>query len=87
MPMYNKTSTFIKGDRRNPCIFYTKRIVKDEFRSYKNYGFVQERDMKNKMYYILSGTGGDEKWYPINEVTLVKGHWTNKKKIVDEELN
>ena len=87
MPMYNKTSTFIKGDRRNPCIFYTKRIVKDEFRSYKNYGFVQERDMKNKMYYIMSGTGGDEKWYPINEVTLVKGHWTNKKKIVDEELN
>jgi len=87
MPMYNKTSTFIKGDRRNPCIFYTKRIVKDEFRSYKNYGFIQERDMKSKMYYIMSGTGGDEKWYPINEVTLVKGHWTNKKKIVDEELN
>ena len=85
MPMYNKTSTFIKGDRRNPCIFYTKRIVKDEFRSYKNYGFIQERDMKSKMYYIMSGTGGDEKWYPINEVTLVKGHWTNKKKIVNEE--
>ena len=80
MPMYNKTSTFIKGDRRNPCIFYTKRIVKDEFRSYKNYGFIQERDMKNKLYYILAGTGGDEMWYPMKRVTLVKGHWTNKKR-------
>ena len=85
MPMYNKKGAFIKGDRRNPCIYYTKRIVKDEFRSYKNYGFVQERDMKNKMYYILTGTGGDEMWYPIDEVTLVKGHWTNKKRIEKEE--
>ena len=86
MPMYNKKSTFIKGDRRNPCIFYTKRVVKDEFRSYEQYGFVQERDMKNQMYYILTGTGGDEMWYPIKEVTLVKGHWTNKKKDKIEKL-
>ena len=85
MPMYNKRSNWIKGDRRNPCIFYTKRVVKDEFRSYENYGFIQDRDMKNKMYYILSGTDGDERWYPINEVTLVKGHWTNKKRIETEE--
>jgi hypothetical protein len=85
MPMYNKRSNWIKGDRRNPCIYYTKRVVKDEFRSYENYGFIQDRDMKNKMYYILSGTDGDERWYPINEVTLVKGHWTNKKRIETEE--
>jgi hypothetical protein len=37
--------------------------------------------MKNKLYYILTGTGGDEMWYPMENVTLVKGHWTNKKRI------
>ena len=87
MPMYNKKSTWMKGDRRNPCRYLVERVVKDSFKSYENYGFVQERDMKNKMYYILSGTGGDEMWRPMDEVTLVKGHWTNKKKIIDEEEN
>ena len=87
MPMYNKKSAFLKGDRRNPCRYLVERVVKDSFKSYENYGFVQERDMKNKMYYILSGTGGDEMWRPMEEVTLVKGHWTNKKKITDEEEN
>ena len=87
MPMYNKKSAFLKGDRRNPCRYLVERVVKDSFKSYENYGFVQERDMKNKMYYILSGTGGDEMWRPMDEVTLVKGHWTNKKKIIDEEEN
>ena len=87
MPMYNKKSAFLKGDRRNPCRYLVERVVKDSFKSYENYGFVQERDMKNKMYYILSGTGGDEMWRPMEEVTLVKGHWTNKKKIIDEEEN
>ena len=87
MPIYNKKSAFIKGDRRNPCRYLVERVVKDEFRSYENYGFVQERDMKNKMYYILTGTGGDEMWRPMEEVTLTKGHWTNNKKIVDEEEN
>ena len=87
MPVYNKKSAFIKGDRRNPCRYLVERVVKDSFKSYENYGFVQERDMKNKMYYILSGTGGDEMWRPMDEVTLVKGHWTNKKKIIDEEEN
>ena len=83
--MYNKKSTWMKGDRRNPCIYYTKRVVKDEFKSYEQYGFVQERDMKNKMYYITTGTGGEEMWRPIDEVTLVKGHWTNKIKTVNKE--
>ena len=85
MPMYNKKSTFLKGDRRNPCKYRVERVAMDEFISYENYGFVQERDIKNGMYCILPGTGGDEAWYPIDEVTLVKGHWTNKKRIVDEE--
>ena len=83
MPMYNKKSTFIKGDRRNPCKYLVERVIKNEFKRYENYGFVQERDMKNKMYYILTGTGGDEMWYPIKEVTLVKGHWTNKKRSIE----
>jgi len=53
--------------------------------SYENYGFVQERNTKMGLYCILPGTGDEEVWYPIDEVTLVKGHWTNKKRIVDEE--
>ena len=80
MPMYNKKSTWMKGDRRNPCRYLVERVVKDSFKSYENYGFVQERDMKNKMYYITTGTGGEEMWRPIDEVTLIKGRWTNKKK-------
>ena len=85
MPIYNKRSTWMKGDRRNPCRYITKRVIRDEFVSYENYGFVQDRDMKNKMYYILSGTDGDLMWYPMDEVTLVKGHWTNKKRVVEGE--
>ena len=52
MPMYNKKSAFLKGDRRNPCRYLVERVVKDSFKSYENYGFVQERDMKNKMSVI-----------------------------------
>ena len=85
MPMYNKKSTWMKGDRRNPCKYLVERIVLNTFMSYENYGFVQERDMKNKMYYITTGTGGEEMWRPIDEVTLVKGHWTNKIKTVNKE--
>ena len=32
------------------------------------------------MYYITTGIGGDELWRPMDEVTLVKGHWVNKKR-------
>ena len=38
------------------------------------------RNMKNQMYYISTGTGGEEMWRPMDEVTLVKGHWVNKKR-------
>jgi|TARA_R100000750_G_scaffold18453_1_gene12136 hypothetical protein len=87
MPMYNKKSTFITGDRRNPCTFTIKRVNRaGDFEERKSYGFVQDRDMKNKLYYILTGTGGDEMWYPMENVTLVKGHWTNKKKDKIENL-
>ena len=85
MPMYNKKiNNTLKNDRRNPCRYLVKKVVKDEFISYENYGFVEERDMKNKMYYITTGIGGDELWRPMDEVTLVKGHWVNKKRIVKE---
>ena len=83
MPLYNKKNNDeFKNSRRNPCRFITKRVIRDEFISYENYGFVEERDMKNQMYYISTGTGGDKMWRPIDEVTLVKGHWVNKKRIV-----
>ncbi len=85
MPMYNKKSTFLKGDRRNPCRYIVERMAKNGFKRYENYGFVEERDMKNKMYYITTGTGGEEMWRPIDEVTLIKGHWTNKIKTVNKE--
>ena len=55
MPMYNKKiNNTLKNDRRNPCRYITKRVVKDEFKIYENYGFVQDRDMKNGMYYIFA---------------------------------
>ena len=48
--MYNKKiNNTLKNDRRNPCRYLVKKVVKDEFVSYENYGFVEERDMKNKM--------------------------------------
>ena len=84
--MYNKNKKkerpkFITGDRRNPCRYVIKRVNNvGEFDERESYGFIQERDMKNKLYYILVGTGGDEMWYPMERVTLVKGHWTNKKR-------
>ena len=84
--MYNKNKKkerpkFITGDRRNPCRYVIKRVNNvGEFDERESYGFIQERDMKNKLYYILAGTGGDEMWYPMERVTLFKGHWTNKKR-------
>ena len=47
MPMYNKKSAFLKGDRRNPCTYRVGRFEGDKY--------------------------------------IVKVHWTNKKRIVDEE--
>ena len=85
MPMYNKKSAFLKGDRRNPCTYRVGRFEGDKYISYENYGFVQERNTKMGLYCILPGTGDDEVWYPIDEVTLVKGHWTNKKRKTNEE--
>jgi hypothetical protein len=79
--MYDKKSNdALKNSRRNPCRYLVERVVKDEFKRYENYGFVEERDMKNQMYYISTGTGGEEMWRPMDEVTLIKGRWVNKKR-------
>lgn len=81
MPMYDKKNNdALKNSRRNPCRYLVERVVKDEFKRYENYGFVEERDMKNQMYYISTGTGGEEMWRPMDEVTLIKGRWVNKKR-------
>ena len=76
----------LQGDRRNPCIFYRKSV--DNFGQWvihKSYGFIQDRDVKNQMYFIMTGNGGDERWYDYEDVELVKGHWTNKKRKTNNE--
>ena len=41
--------------------------------------------MKNQMYYVMLGNGGDEQWYDFADVELVKGHWTNKPRKTEED--
>lgn len=82
-----KKKSILEGSRRNPCRIFTTEYTSIGPIRKETYGFIQERDMKNKMYYIMLGNGGDEMWYDFVDVELVKGHWTNKprKKPEDEE--
>tara|TARA_B100000287_G_scaffold47730_1_gene42531 strand:- start:185 stop:454 length:270 start_codon:yes stop_codon:yes gene_type:complete len=89
MSFFNKgkKKSFLQGSRRNPCNILIKEYTDNGVVVRKNRGFVLERNNKNQMYYVMTGNGGEERWYEYSEIELVKGHWTNRprKKPEDEE--
>lgn len=82
-----KKKSILEGSRRNPCKIYIPEYTSEGLQHRETYGFIQERDVKNQMYYVMLGNGGDEQWYDYKDVELVKGHWTNKPRKTEEDEN
>ena len=71
--------------KRNPCTYLIETfdssgqyLVKQERR-----GYAQERKTIDGVKMIFVMEGGDSGiglWYPINEVQMTKGKWTNAKR-------
>ena len=80
-----KKKSILEGSRRNPCRIYITQYTPLGITKKETFGFIQERDMKNQMYYVMLGNGGDEQWYDFADVELVKGHWTNKPRKTEED--
>ena len=80
-----KRKSILEGSRRNPCRIYITQYTPLGITKKETFGFIQERDMKNQMYYVMLGNGGDEQWYDFADVELVKGHWTNKPRKTEED--
>ena len=80
-----KRKSILEGSRRNPCRIYITQYTPLGMTKKETFGFIQERDMKNQMYYVMLGNGGDEQWYDFADVELVKGHWTNKPRKTEED--
>tara|TARA_Y100000296_G_C5055054_1_gene196828 strand:+ start:244 stop:507 length:264 start_codon:yes stop_codon:yes gene_type:complete len=74
-------------NKRNPCTYAIEvfdesgHLVKQIRR-----GYIQERNNKERMYLIDTGTNSDvvvdERWISYDEVKLTKDRWTNKSKKV-----
>jgi hypothetical protein len=80
-----KRPSFLIGDRRNPCKIFIKEYTDVGLYIRETRGFILERNNKNKMYYVMMGNEGDQRWYPFDEIELVKGHWTNKSRVTEED--
>jgi|SaaInlV_165m_DNA_2_1040747.scaffolds.fasta_scaffold188758_1 hypothetical protein len=74
--------------KRNPCT-YLKEYMNQDGMIIKEWqrGYVQDRSVKNQVYLISPGVGGemDERWYDYIDVKLTKGHWTNKRPPVSKK--
>ena len=68
-------------NKRNPCTYRVEKfneegyLIEEWIR-----GYAQERKSIDGVKYVYIMNGGDlqfGKWYPINEVKMTKGKWTN----------
>ena len=74
--------------KRNPCR-YLKEYMNQQGMIVQEWqrGYVQDRSVKDRLYLISPGVGGemDERWYNYEEVKLTKGHWTNRRPPVSKK--
>ena len=67
--------------KRNPCRYMIESYDNmGHFCIEERRGYAQERKSIDGVKYVYIMNGGDlqfGKWYPINEVKMTKGKWTN----------
>ena len=66
--------------KRNPCRISIVEYTKDGVRTVERRGYAQERkkiDCVDMVFVMEGGDTGIGLWYPLDEVKLTKGKWTN----------
>ena len=70
-------------NKRNPCRFKKVEYKEDGVHIVERRGYAQERkniDGENMVFVMEGGDSGIGLLYPINEVQMTKGKWTNAKR-------